>query len=626
MVGRRPASPTQLPTIGNTSFHLGVIVDTTTYGSEDELSLSNDVPSVIEEEGSLSDGGGVVRIMRNGKVKRKLRWKPPNFRRKKNNVSSNMSVVSSLTNRSTGTNRSTSTSRSFLSHFSRKSQSSFHTFHSTATPVANNKKNSPQPHVLQRPNYPDTFDAKHATIDNEGRHVLKKMGSGNLLGTVNEVAVFERSSTLPSRLDGMAMSPRSPMTEASTVKFFDPYGGTSASIASDPFDSLEPDKPEPIVKPEKPKRPPLFRLRKAKERPPSPEEASKDSSTNNSSTSPVGATYTAPTISSSGSPLSPQSLEGENSVLPVLETETYEEDRRVALTIGTPPRSQQDYSDHTGDNAPRGSAPLSPKSHHSSPSSTPSRSVVKITDKIEKSPTGPTIQKPSTTPDSLRPPLPVTASVGRQTPSPSCRASPHKRYNRPVDSMSAPPQSVLMTSGEDGTEAQQAEPQRRQRPNTTVPVDVDAGAFLEAEHNLKAIHDMAAEHLAHGEYEEATEVFEEILRGQQERYGQNHYRVGTALHNLGIVHLKAGDFERAIDVCGQAVEVRKESLVPNHPDAAVSLAQLGVAYLESQNYDQALVAFREALHIRRNFLGPRHLKCSKILNKKHWTYNGRRCG
>jgi len=148
----------------------------------------------------------------------------------------------------------------------------------------------------------------------------------------------------------------------------------------------------------------------------------------------------------------------------------------------------------------------------------------------------------------------------------------------------------------------------------SVPCDLDEGAFLEAEHNLRAIHDMAAEHLAHGEFEEAADVFEEILRGQQERYGQDHYRVGTALHNLGIVYLKKGDYDKAIEICHRAVDVRKDSLVPNHPDVAVSLAQLGVAHLESQNYHEALTAFRDALHIRRNFLGPKHPKCSKILN------------
>ena len=125
---------------------------------------------------------------------------------------------------------------------------------------------------------------------------------------------------------------------------------------------------------------------------------------------------------------------------------------------------------------------------------------------------------------------------------------------------------------------------------------------------------MAAEHLAHGEYEEALEVFEEIFRGQLERYGADHFRVGTALHNIGIVHLKSGNFPKAVEICTLAVTVRKRSLAPNHMDVAVSLAQLGVAHLECRNYRDALVAFREALTIRRQVLGMKHPKVGKILN------------
>lgn len=148
----------------------------------------------------------------------------------------------------------------------------------------------------------------------------------------------------------------------------------------------------------------------------------------------------------------------------------------------------------------------------------------------------------------------------------------------------------------------------------TVPADVDDGAFLEAEKNLLAIHEMATEHLEQGEYAEALEVFEEILRGQLARYGENHHRVGTALHNLGIVHMRRLDYPRALEVYKEAVRVRKHALDPFHQDVAVSLAQLGVAYMESHKHRKAIGAFREALKIRRKCLGNEHPKVAKILN------------
>lgn len=125
---------------------------------------------------------------------------------------------------------------------------------------------------------------------------------------------------------------------------------------------------------------------------------------------------------------------------------------------------------------------------------------------------------------------------------------------------------------------------------------------------------MATEHLQQGELTEALDVFEEILRGQLARYGNSHYRVGTAHHNIGIVHMRRQDYPNAIRSYREAVRVRKQTLDPDHPDVAVSLAQLGVAYLESKKHRKAIGAFREALKIRRKCHGNTHPRVAKILN------------
>lgn len=148
----------------------------------------------------------------------------------------------------------------------------------------------------------------------------------------------------------------------------------------------------------------------------------------------------------------------------------------------------------------------------------------------------------------------------------------------------------------------------------TGPVDIDDGQFLEVEKNLQAIHDMASEHLDQGEYEEALEVFEEILRGQLTRYGDEHFRVGTAHHNIGIVHARMRNYNQAVQSYKEAIRIRKATLGPLHSDVAVSLAQLGVANLEMRKYRKALLAFRESLKIRRQLYGSVHPKVAKILN------------
>jgi len=138
--------------------------------------------------------------------------------------------------------------------------------------------------------------------------------------------------------------------------------------------------------------------------------------------------------------------------------------------------------------------------------------------------------------------------------------------------------------------------------------------LLHVENNLRAIHEVAAEHLKHGEYAEALNVFEEILRGQIERCGPKSARVGTALHNISIVHLKIRNYTKAVESCREAIQVKKEVMGDDHPDVAVSFAHLGITHLECRQLQESLEAFREALRIRRKFLGYKHARVAKLLN------------
>ena len=717
---------------------LGVIVDRSSFDEDDELTTYRDAPSVIHNNRHASSSqnmpqhhyhqhnmmeagsplGGAV-VMRNGKVRRKMRWKPRFGKKKSNNFSSNASVISALTNRSSGTNRSSSTTKSFLSHFSRKSNNSFHTFHSTETPVATNKANRPTaPHMVMRPNYQDSFDAKqnnvnipkHATIDTEGKytHHHSRMGGGSSssrisasqrsivssssssssslgfpstrLDSVQESSSYEyeqqaqeevevnRSPTLSSadrvfhnnNNDGNAKANPGSTNTIETINVTgDGNGGSSnknnttnassnnsvgarsirsatskgSSQQKTPIPVSPKNSKAPLQQQSKPKRPPLFKRRLRNH---NKNKASESNSSIHSTDSLL--MLTSPTGTNSTASLSPLSLERENSGLPVLRGD--EEDRLVAITseslsfsstkkkplvakglieeirveddveessVSPTVQSSVSGSQSGGGGLSIQSGSSAVVSLNSATANLQNRvtSVTKKSSSSSASAGSSTLNSNTNSPQSPegaseRSSQPVAVAASKTT--------PFKQYNRPLDST-----STVDDNSKSGSAKLKAKMGARNK-NTSVACDLDEGSFLEAEHNLRAIHEMAAEHLAHGEYEEAADVFEEILRGQQQRYGQDHYRVGTALHNLGIVHLKKKDYQKAIEICQRAVNVRKESLVPNHPDVAVSLAQLGVAHLESENYHEAFAAFQEALFIRRNFLGPRHTKCSKILN------------
>lgn len=61
-----------------------------------------------------------------------------------------------------------------------------------------------------------------------------------------------------------------------------------------------------------------------------------------------------------------------------------------------------------------------------------------------------------------------------------------------------------------------------------------------------------------------------------ERFGDNHYRVGSALHNVGIANLRAGKLSDAMDAIEEAVRIRKLTLGPDDPKVAVSVLRVSV--------------------------------------------------
>ena len=615
-----------------------MIVDRSSFDEDDELSRSQS----FDEQS--------VRI-KNGRVRRKLKWKPPGLSlRRKQGISSAQSIR---------TERSTKTNKSFQS---------FHTFNSTETPVLSNKKIQQKPKTMPRPNYPDTFEGM-STIENESSFVHSRISSHD--GDIS------RSHTMPSRYEDIG------------------FISTDESIES--FESAEKSTFDPFeVRPPKSGKKPSLRSL-----------ARSAAKSRNASRPPVHRPNKPPKHPIPKEPVSPklldsprssQDLEPIEESFPMLTSEDVEQDRRIDFFSANSSIISASSSLSGADAAAGfGVSPLrtkSPRARTPSPVSVSSPTQRQVTP--ERLSTG----KPPMSPPRTPPPTyqraqhvakPVPAKVNIDLDSPKTLGamiqssglfsqynipfetdanglyeSPARRaYHRPVDSMAvafhdspvsslaqredddslstrspgSPNANVIVIPSMSGIEQvpvvgrslrfsnrqtaeetsgprtpSPASTKSRRRRRSVGPVDVDQGRFLEAERNLKAIHQMAAEHLSHGEYEEALEVFEEILRGQRERYGEKHYRVGTALHNIGIVHLKSKNYKKAIEVCQEAVRVRKEALVPNHPDIAVSLAQLGVAHLECQQHREALIVFREALQIRRGFLGPKHPKVGKILN------------
>ena len=83
-----------------------------------------------------------------------------------------------------------------------------------------------------------------------------------------------------------------------------------------------------------------------------------------------------------------------------------------------------------------------------------------------------------------------------------------------------------------------------------------------------------------------------------ERYGEEHYRVGSALHNVAVANLRSGLLADARDAIEEAVRIRKLTLGEDEPQVADSLVEYGIILLSMKKYRKSIAVFDDALDLR----------------------------
>lgn len=625
---------------------LGMLVDRTSFDETDDYGIDREAIDGNIPAGKLNVPTST--ILKNGRVRRRLRWRP----KRRNDAGSaengdegsegDVETTNELMRSASSSNASVG-SHSNLSHCSRASHRSMHSFSSTQTMQRDNTKNSDvkaRRFPLPRPNYPSTFDGV-ATIGNESTMVHARIkGDRNTNVSSSPSTVFAAADLDSSDIVGDEEAPGIRRTASAQKKrgfppLFRRKPPTVPRRPSMGWSSGDGGTETPPLGPKRTLSMPFLQ----------PSEQNLSDFSKVFSTSSIS-----PSLSSPHSQSIPSYLEGEDDEdLPVVEQDILENERRVDLRI---PEHRQSEPSKTDLKTETRDAHSSPTPDHESQSlalvSRPSYSLkwsnsdtamtamantcvdfLLSADPNEISPAimapeirftmsevGRTFSEPCPAVLASESPVPRSPSARKASAEPGSPLSPKSRIS--PRRLPAPPSFNLESACSGVVPASPSSPEGAD-PTSPVPsVESQASAedmaLLDVEKNLQAIHDMGVEHLRHREYPEALEVFEEILRGQLTRYGEEHYRVGTALHNIGVVHMKQGDYEEAAHVSLEAVRIRRLSLPADHPDIAVSMAQLGVALLECRKFKKAISHFREALRIRRKCYGPKHLKVAKLLN------------
>lgn len=650
-----PQNDSNIPTKRSTPVipHLGMMIDRTSFDETDDFGVNQAAMNTSEYI------AGPPVIMKDGKVRRRLRWRPKSMaKRRRPPTADNSNVSSAFTAKNKSTSSSSSVvSSSNASQMSRISKKSLHSFASTETASINNTSKKNKKFPISRPSFPVRFDGSDSaatamsTIGNEGDFVHARINQGNRKD-VSMTTAARTSSPLSTTLFAAAyvsVDDQDHATQGHDTKHgvaSDSKVEKDATKAGD-FKATVRKSEVATISPRRNGLPPLFQRpatsRKVNQSPVSTPSTSAGSTSPSDSIESSLEDYFEASINGSDRESSPVPV-------PVLSEDDVEIERRLDLCI---PSSHSTAIGHSSAHSVRlatteemveplsvfelrhdeerqerqnsifppneAKSPIPSKDSTTSPSTASNSSSLLlqsvVSDSFLSKIRNSTRNKASTKP--VRHALSSTSTMSSRSQDlrfsmsgTSAFASP--RFNNKSMSVISELPDMPPSFSFDGIAPIQSANSCQK--SYTCPVDVDNGTFLEAEKNLQAIHEMASEHLRQGESAEALEVFEEILRGQLARYGEDHHRVGTALHNIGIVLMRQRDYARALEVYKEAVRVRKSSLDPFHLDVAASLAQLGVAYMERSKYRKAIGAFREALKIRRQCLGNDHPKVGKILN------------
>lgn len=107
-----------------------------------------------------------------------------------------------------------------------------------------------------------------------------------------------------------------------------------------------------------------------------------------------------------------------------------------------------------------------------------------------------------------------------------------------------------------------------------------------------------------GAFHEASETFEQVLRGQRAQLSAQHPDVAQTLGNLALVDTALARYDQAAEHYAEALAIQREVLGPRHPIVADTTTNFGALLATVGKLDQAREQFEQALRLREDTLEP----------------------
>jgi tetratricopeptide (TPR) repeat protein len=110
-----------------------------------------------------------------------------------------------------------------------------------------------------------------------------------------------------------------------------------------------------------------------------------------------------------------------------------------------------------------------------------------------------------------------------------------------------------------------------------------------------------------GRYQEAEELYGQVLKERKRQLGLDHPNTLGTMHNLAGIYRYQGRYQEAEELYGQVLKKQKRQPGPDHPDTLGTMHNLAVIYEVQGRYQEAEELYGQVLKEQKRQLGPDHL-------------------
>ncbi|OOQ91280.1 putative tpr domain protein [Penicillium brasilianum] len=137
---------------------------------------------------------------------------------------------------------------------------------------------------------------------------------------------------------------------------------------------------------------------------------------------------------------------------------------------------------------------------------------------------------------------------------------------------------------------------------------------------LTSMHNLALTYQDQGRWEEAEQLQVQVMETRKTKLGEDHPSTLTSMHNLASTYRQQGRWKEAEQFFVRVTETCTTKLGEDHPDTLTSMHNLASTYREQGRWKEAEQLFVQVIESRKTKLGEDHPDTLSSMHSLAWTY------